>query len=33
MDLINEMFADFLELGYTPKEAMQLAWIKYLEMA
>jgi len=31
MDYINEVIADFMEIGYTEKEATALAWAKFVE--
>jgi len=31
MDYIEQVIADFVEIGYTEKEATALAWAKFVE--
>lgn len=31
MDYIEQVIADFIEIGYTEREATALAWAKFLE--
>ena len=31
MDYIEQVIADFMEIGYTEKEATALAWAKFVE--
>jgi hypothetical protein len=33
MDYITQVIADFIEIGYSEKEATALAWAKYLELS
>ena len=33
MDYIEQVIADFIEIGYTEREATSLAWAKFLEAA
>ena len=33
MDYIAQVIADFIEIGYSEKEATALAWAKYLELS
>ena len=33
MDYIEQVIADFIEIGYNEKEATALAWAKFLEAA
>lgn len=32
-EILESIYEDFLEIGYTEKEALALAWAKFEEMA